>query len=173
MGSHKRPCCLVRFSFVGCLCRQWEKLRGSPARIVGETSPLTPTTAAPEFEPVGPGSIEKFENRPLGPTNNSRAFLSGTCGHTHSSLLNWMLGQCIMKERPLQKVEAGCGAASAALRCAGLRSATAALRSNCGGVSGAKGLQESIGKSAGEWHFTLGERDTLARMTFPPRRQLK
>jgi len=34
-----------------------------------------------------------------------------------------------MKERPLQKVEAGWGAASAALRCAGLRSATAALRS--------------------------------------------
>jgi len=32
-----------------------------------------------------------------------------------------------MKERPLQKVEGGCGAASAALRCAGLRSATAAL----------------------------------------------
>ena len=60
-----------------------------------------------------------------------------------------------MKERPLQKIEAGCGAASAALRCAGLRSAKAALESNCGGVSGAKGLQESIGKSAGEWHFTL------------------
>ena len=29
---------------------------------------------------------EKFENRPLGPTNNSRTFLSGTCGHTHPSL---------------------------------------------------------------------------------------
>jgi len=61
-----------------------------------------------------------------------------------------------MKERPVQKVEAGCGAASAALRCAGLRSATAALRSNCSSVSGAKGLQEGVGKSAGEWHFTLG-----------------
>jgi hypothetical protein len=47
------------------------------------------------------------------------------------------------------------GAASAALRCAGLRSATAALESNGSSVSGAKGLQESIGKSAGEWHFTL------------------
>ena len=35
-------------------------------------------------------------------------------------------GQCIMKERPLQEVEAGCGAASAPLRCAGLRAATAA-----------------------------------------------
>jgi hypothetical protein len=36
-------------------------------------------------------------------------------------------GQCIMKRRPLQKVEAGCGAPP--LRCAvqGLRSATAAL----------------------------------------------
>src|ERR1700730_10683510 len=46
------------------------------------------------------------------------------------------------------------------LRCAvqGLRSATAALESKCSSVSGAKGLQESIGKSAGEWHFTLGER---------------
>jgi len=78
-----------------------------------------------------------------------------------------------MKERPLQKVEAGCGAASAALRCVGLRSATAALESNCGGGSGAKGVQESIGKMAGEWHFTLGGKQALARMTFPPRRQLK
>jgi len=33
--------------------------------------------------------------------------------------------------------------------------ATAALGGNCGGMSGAKELQESIGKSAGEWHFTL------------------
>jgi hypothetical protein len=40
-------------------------------------------------------------------------------------------------------------------------------------VSGAKGLQESIGKSAGEWHFTLRERQALTRMIFPPRRQLK
>src|ERR1035441_9768108 len=74
-----------------------------------------------------------------------------------------------MKERPASEVEAGCGAASAALRCVGLRSATAALRSNCSSVSGAKGLQKSIGKSAAEWHFTLGERYTLARRTFPPR----
>src|ERR1019366_7623563 len=44
----------------------------------------------------------------------------------------------------------------AALRCAVLRSATAALGSKWSGVSGAKGLQQSIGKSAGEWHFTLG-----------------
>ena len=66
-------------------------------------------------------------------------------------------GRCIMKERPLQKVEAGCGAASAALRCAGLRSATAARRSNSKRVSGGKGLQESIGKRAEEWHFTLRE----------------
>jgi hypothetical protein len=36
-------------------------------------------------------------------------------------------GQCILKERPLQKVEAGCGAASA----------TAALWSKCNRVSGA------------------------------------
>jgi len=54
-----------------------------------------------------------------------------------------------------------------------LRSAAAALGGNCGGVSGAKKLQESIGKSAGEWHFTLRGRLALARMTFPPRRQLQ
>src|ERR1019366_1869383 len=65
------------------------------------------------------------------------------------------------------RVEVGWGAASAALRCAGLRSATAALGSNCNSVSGAKGLQESIGKSAGEWHFTLRERQALTRMIFP------
>ena len=63
--------------------------------------------------------------------------------------------QCIMKERPDSEGRVGCGAASAALRCAGLRSATAALESKC---VVRKGLQESIGKSAGEWHFTLGER---------------
>jgi hypothetical protein len=58
------------------------------------------------------------------------------------------------------------------LRCVGLCSATAALKSNCGSVSGAKGLQESIGKSAGEWHFTLRERQAWTRMSFPPRGQL-
>jgi hypothetical protein len=41
--------------------------------------------------------------------------------HLHS------LGQCIMKKRPRQKVEAGLGAASAALLWRGLRSATAAF----------------------------------------------
>src|ERR1017187_6021433 len=65
-------------------------------------------------------------------------------------------GQCIMKERPAFQGRSWRGAASAALRCAGLRSATAALGSKWSGVSGAKGLQQSIGKSAGEWHFTLG-----------------
>jgi hypothetical protein len=78
--------------------------------------------------------------------------------------------QCIMKKRPLQRVAAVMGAASAALRCAGLRSATAALESS---VPGGRGLQESIGKSTEGWHFTLRERYTLARRTFPPRRQLK
>jgi hypothetical protein len=58
-----------------------------------------------------------------------------------------------MKERLVQKVEAGWSAASAPLRCAGLRSATAALESNCGGVCGAKGLQESIGESVGSGDF--------------------
>ena len=46
------------------------------------------------------------------------------------------------------------GAASAPLRCAGLRSAPAA-REIC---AGEKELQEGIGKSAEAWHFTLGER---------------
>src|ERR1039457_7118856 len=79
-------------------------------------------------------------------------------------------GQCIMKERPLQKVEAGCGAASAALRCAGLRSATAALRRNCGGGSGAKGLQESIGQSGGAWDFYLrGKRHVSTNDRSAPR----
>jgi hypothetical protein len=27
-------------------------------------------------------------SNPIAPTNNSRAFLSGTCGHTHPPLLN-------------------------------------------------------------------------------------
>jgi hypothetical protein len=48
-----------------------------------------------------------------------------------------------MKERPASE-EVGWGAASAPLRCVGLRSATAALGSNCSSVSGAKGLQESL-----------------------------
>jgi hypothetical protein len=39
----------------------------------------------------------------------------------------------------------------------GLRYAAAALGSNRSSVSGGKGLQESIGKSAGEGHFTLRE----------------
>jgi hypothetical protein len=78
-----------------------------------------------------------------------------------------------MKERRFQTVEAGCGAASAPLRCAGLRSATAALRRNCNSASDGKGLQESIGKSAEEWHFTLRESQPSTRMSFPPRRQLK
>jgi hypothetical protein len=59
------------------------------------------------------------------------------------------------KSAPLQKVEAGCGAASAPLRCAMASLRSAALGGNCGGMSGAKELQEGIGKSAGEWHFTL------------------
>jgi hypothetical protein len=36
-------------------------------------------------------------------------------------------------------------------------------------VPGGKGLQESLGKPAGEWHFTLRERQALARMIFPPK----
>ena len=31
------------------------------------------------------------------------------------------------------------------------------LESNCGGVCGGKEVQEGIGKSAGEWHFSLEE----------------
>jgi hypothetical protein len=46
------------------------------------------------------------------------------------------------------------------LRCAvqGLRSATAALGEGTGVVCPAKRLQQGLGKLAGEWHFTLGER---------------
>jgi YjbR protein len=78
------------------------------------------------------------------------------------------LGQCIMKERLLQKVEAGWNSASAPLRCIGLRSATAVR-----GMTDAREAQERIGRLAGEWHFTLRERCSLTRMTFPPRRQLQ
>jgi hypothetical protein len=63
-----------------------------------------------------------------------------------------------MKKRPLRRSRAD--VAAPPLRCAGLRSATAALKSNCSSVPGAKGLQEGIGKSVGEWHFTLRERQT-------------
>ena len=38
-------------------------------------------------------------------------------------------------------------------------------------VRGGKEVQEGLGKSAGEWHFSLGERQALERMIFPPRRQ--
>jgi len=46
-----------------------------------------------------------------------------------------------------------------ALRCAvqGFAPLRRRWGSNCSGVCGAKEPQESIGKSAGEWHFTLGE----------------
>src|ERR1017187_788153 len=40
-------------------------------------------------------------------------------------------------------------------------------------VCSAKGLQESLVKLAGEWHFTLRESQASTRMSFPPRRQLK
>jgi len=68
-----------------------------------------------------------------------------------------MCGQCIMKERPLQKVEAGCGVPP-------LR-----RRQGVSGVPGAREPQEDIGKSTEGWHFTLRERQALARMIFPPR----
>ena len=51
-----------------------------------------------------------------------------------------------------------------------LRSAAAALGERC---VRAKKLQQGLGKWAGEWHFTLRERQALTRMSFPPRRQLK
>jgi hypothetical protein len=57
--------------------------------------------------------------------------------------------QCIMKERPTSEEEAGCGAASAPH---GLRCAAAALGSN---------------------RCARRKNCPLARMTFPPRRQLK
>jgi hypothetical protein len=35
--------------------------------------------------------------------------------------------------------------------------------------TGGKELQEGIGKSAGAWHVTLGERSGLGRKIFPPK----
>ena len=46
------------------------------------------------------------------------------------------------------------------LRCGGAKG---------GNCSGAKEVQESMGKSAGEWQFTLRGRLALARITFPPK----
>src|SRR6266566_1637207 len=56
------------------------------------------------------------------------------------------------------------------LRCAVQGSAPLRrLESNCSGVCGGKEVQEGIGKSAGEWHFTAGGKDKRwRRMTFPP-----
>ena len=62
------------------------------------------------------------------------------------------------------------GAASAALRCAGLRSATAALESNSSSVPGGKGLQESLGKSVGEWHFTLEGKTSVSTSDLSPKK---
>ena len=57
------------------------------------------------------------------------------------------------------------------LRCAVQGSAPLRrLESNCSGVCGGKEVQEGIGKSAGEWHFTSGGKDKRwRRMTFPPK----
>ena len=49
----------------------------------------------------------------------------------------------------------------------------AALRRRASKWAGEKEPQEGIGKSAGEWHFTLRESQALTRMSFPPRRQRK
>ena len=42
------------------------------------------------------------------------------------------------------------------LRCAVQGAPLRRLESNYSGVCGGKEVQEGIGKSAGEWHFTLG-----------------
>ena len=42
--------------------------------------------------------------------------------------------------------------------CRGFAPATAALGEGPGVVCPAKRLQQGLGKLAGEWHFTLGER---------------
>ena len=57
-------------------------------------------------------------------------------------------GQCIMKKRPLQKVEAGCGAASAALRCP-------AASLPCGGAWGVTAVVYAVGRTA-EGHRQIG-----------------
>jgi hypothetical protein len=45
----------------------------------------------------------------------------------------------------------------------------AALRRQESKWAGEKEPQEGIGKSAGEWHFTLRESQASTRMSFPPR----
>ncbi len=61
----------------------------------------------------------------------------------------------LRKRAPLQKVEAGWCAASAALCRAPLRR----LESNCSDVCGRKKeVAKGIGKAAGEWHCSLRER---------------
>ncbi len=61
------------------------------------------------------------------------------------------------------------------LRCAvqGFAPLRRRLGSNCSSVPSGKEPEESIGKSAGEWHFTLRESQASTRMSFPPRRQLE
>ena len=103
-------------------------------------------------------------------------FKSGRDGQTILELCRCevLIGSMHYERTPASEgVQAGCGAASAPLRCAGASLRCGGARGNCSGVSGAKELQEGIGKSAGEWQFTLRGRLALARMTFPPRRQLK
>ena len=75
--------------------------------------------------------------------------------------------QCIMKERPASRPDE----APPPLRCAvqGLRSTTAALESNSSSVPGGKGLQESLGKSAGEWHFTLEGKTSVGTKDLSPK----
>ncbi len=61
-------------------------------------------------------------------------------------------------------------AASAALRRAGLRSATAALESNCSSVPGAKGLQEELSQmSLNMGILTLRERQASSTNELSPK----
>ena len=57
------------------------------------------------------------------------------------------------------------------LRCAvqGFAPLRRRLGSNCNGGRGAKELQKDIGKSAGEWHFTLRGKTSVGTNEFPPK----
>jgi hypothetical protein len=79
--------------------------------------------------------------------------------------------QCIMRERPASEGRSRMRRClrSAALCRAPLRYGGAGRDGN---GSGAGEPQKRIGRLAGEWHFTLRERCSWRRMTFPSRRQL-
>src|SRR5260370_29115551 len=73
-----------------------------------------------------------------------------------------------MKERPTAEGRGWCGAASVSLRCAGLRSATAALRGVTAAVYAVGRTAEGHRQIGGGMAFLpLGEKQAVATMIFP------